>query len=77
MNIIIPNYRKWIITMWHFGRDSLTEYSGEKFTITVENAEHIIKRIYVKNFGNKKNLRAERQEYPKIPVEEIIDAIID
>ena len=32
----IPSYRKWIITMWHFGRDSLLGYGGEKFWITTE-----------------------------------------
>ena len=26
----------WTVTMWHFGRDSLTEYSGERFHITWE-----------------------------------------
>ncbi|MGH9973619.1 MAG: hypothetical protein ACRD93_06950, partial [Nitrososphaeraceae archaeon] len=26
-NQSIPDYRKWVITMWHFGRDALSEFS--------------------------------------------------
>ena len=29
----IPNHMSWIVKMWHFGRDALTSYSGEKFDI--------------------------------------------
>ena len=29
--IHIPNHNSWIVTMWHFGTDSLSEYAGEKF----------------------------------------------
>ena len=28
--IHIPNHNSWIVTMWHFGIDSLSEYAGEK-----------------------------------------------
>ncbi|MFB5600939.1 MAG: hypothetical protein ACE5SW_12025 [Nitrososphaeraceae archaeon] len=31
LEIKIPNKDLWIIVLWHFNRDSLTEYSGEKF----------------------------------------------
>jgi hypothetical protein len=31
---LIPSHMPWIVTMWHFGQDSLTEYSGEKFEIS-------------------------------------------
>ncbi len=30
----IPNHMTWIVTMWHFGQDSLTEYTGERFEIS-------------------------------------------
>ncbi len=30
----IPNHMSWIVTMWHFGQDSLTEYTGERFEIS-------------------------------------------
>jgi hypothetical protein len=60
----IPHHKQWIITMWHFGRDALTEYSGEKFSKTVE-AQHILTRLYVKDFKGKNRIRIERQEYPQ------------
>ena len=44
----IPDYGKWIITMWHFGRDGLLEYAGEKFWTTIANAQHILTRVYSK-----------------------------
>lgn len=70
---MIPDYSNWIITMWHFGRDCLTEYAGEKFSITVENARHILTRIYSKDFGKKQRIRIERQEYPKKTVTDLIE----
>jgi hypothetical protein len=27
----IPNHMSWTVKMWHFGKDALTGYSGEKF----------------------------------------------
>jgi hypothetical protein len=30
----IPNPRYWVVTMWHFGVNSLVEYTGEKFAVT-------------------------------------------
>lgn len=66
--VTIPDYKTWIITMWHFGRDALTEYTGEKFAITVEGAQHILTRIYSKEFDGKTRIRAEEQQYPNATV---------
>ena len=63
-NQSIPDYRKWVITMWHFGRDALSEFSKKEFHVAVEKAQHIIERIYTKDFGKQKKQRLERQEYP-------------
>jgi hypothetical protein len=71
-HIILPDYKQWKITMWHFGRDALIEYSGDKFSITVEQAEHILARIYVKSINGKNRIRIERQDYPK---KNVLDAI--
>ena len=73
-NQSIPDYRKWVITMWHFGREGLLEYTGEKFSITVENAQHILTRIYSKEFGKHTKPRLEIQEYPK---KNVFDAIVE
>lgn len=61
----------WTVTMWHFGRDSLTEYSGERFHITWEEGLKVF-RIYSKGFKNKKKMkiREEIQEYPNKPLKE-------
>jgi hypothetical protein len=61
-NESIPDYTKWIITMWHFGRDGLLEYTGEKFSITIEKTQHTLHRIYSKNFGKQSRIRDETQE---------------
>jgi hypothetical protein len=58
--------------MWHFGKDALIEYTGEKYCITIENLQHILTRIYIKDFNGKNRIRIEKQEYPKMTV---IDAI--
>ena len=39
---LIPNHYSWIVTMWHFGTDSLSE----KFEMTWEEGEHALLRIY-------------------------------
>ena len=64
--ILIPNHNSWIVTMWHFGTDSLCEYAGEKFEMTWEDGEHALLRIYSKDMkdGNGIRIRKERQEYP-------------
>ncbi len=67
----IPNHMSWVVTMWHFGRDSLTEYSGEKFEITVEVGLRLF-RAYSKTYKNHKTvrIRKEIQEYPNKPLKE-------
>ena len=32
--ISIPRYTKWIVTMWHFGVDTIQEYAGKEFEVT-------------------------------------------
>jgi hypothetical protein len=64
--LIIPDPKHWVITMWHIGVDSLTEYSKKEFHITVEDAQHVIIRAYNKTMKNNKTIiRLERQEYPR------------
>jgi hypothetical protein len=79
--ISIPEYRTWIVTMWHFGADGSKEYFGETFSVTWEIAEHVLIRAYSKEMiagGNKnkkthKIVRLERQEYPNKTFEEAIE----
>jgi hypothetical protein len=73
--IQIPNHSSWIVTMWHFGTDSLSECAGEKFEMTWEDGEHALLRIYSKDMkeGNGIRIRRERQEYPNKRFDEAID----
>ena len=71
-NQSIPDYRKWVITMWHFGRDG-SECSKRDYHIAVGKAQQILERIYTKEFGKYKKIRLERQEYPKKTVEDAIE----
>ena len=66
--IHIPNHNSWIVTMWHFGTDSLSECAGEKFEMTWEDGEHSLLRIYTKDMkeSNGIRIRRERQEYPGV-----------
>ena len=72
--ICIPNHNSWIVKMWHFGTDSLSEYAGEKFEMTWEDGEHALVRIYTKDMkeGNGIKIRKERQEYPDIRLDAAI-----
>jgi hypothetical protein len=72
--IHIPNHNSWIVTMWHFGTDSLSEYAGERFEMTWEDGEHALLRIYTKDLkeGNGIRIRRERQEYPGVRLDTAI-----
>ncbi len=63
--IIIPSYKDWIVCQWHFGADSMVEYSGDKFSMKWKTAENIIVQAYSKIFKNNKcRIRLERHESP-------------
>jgi len=51
---LVPDYMGWIATMWHFGVDSVTEYTGEKFSCTWEVGQNSLIRAYTKDFRNGK-----------------------
>jgi hypothetical protein len=80
---IIPDYRSWVVTMWHFGADSSIEYSGEKFSASWKIGEHELIRVYTKEFhctagkdGVRTKIRVESQEYPQSTVEHAIKNIL-
>ena len=76
-SLVIPRYQSWLVTQWHFGRDSLTTYKGEKYEITVEGAQHIFTRLYTKDYGKFKKIRLERVESPRKPVPDAIQDKLD
>ena len=71
-NIKIPNKDEWTIVLWHFNRDSLTEYSREKFHCSWKVAKNLFIRIYTKEL----KLRMEIQENPDIIFKQLITEFI-
>jgi hypothetical protein len=64
--LFVLDHMGWIVTMWHFGVDGVTEYTGEKFSCTWEVGQNALIRAYTKDFRNgKTRIRLERQEYPR------------
>jgi hypothetical protein len=70
----IPDYKYWIITLWHIGKDSISEYSREMFHCEWSLAEQMILRIYSKTIGGKNNnrVRIEIQQNPAIDIEQLV-----
>lgn len=57
----IPDFRQWIITHYHFGRDGKEEWNGESFHITIADAFEGLTRYYSKEMPNGKRIpRAEQ-----------------
>ena len=52
--ITLPHYEDWIITLWHIGKDSLSEYSKEMFHCKWDLVEKIALRIYSKELQENK-----------------------
>jgi hypothetical protein len=71
----IPDHNSWIVIMWHFGIDSLIEYTGKEFEVTWEDGENALMRIYTKDLKDGKGIRirTERQEYPNKRFDEAIE----
>ena len=59
--------------MWHFGKDALTSYSGEKFDMRWVDSMNVFHHIYSKEYGKKKmKVRKEVQEYPNKPLKQAL-----
>lgn len=73
-HLTIPDPKYWIVTMWHFGMDALTEYTGEKFEVTWENGQNVLFRVYTKRMKDKRTrIRTEQQEYPNKSLQQIVE----
>ncbi len=64
----------WTVTMWHFGQDSLTGYSGEMFEIQWKDGLKVFHMYSKQMSGTKKSskkiIRKEIQEYPNKSLED-------
>lgn len=69
----IPHPLNWIVTNYHFNRDSMEEYSGPAFTRSFEDFAGGVIRYYCKEFPNgERKIRQEKIRSPKCSVEEEI-----
>jgi phage/plasmid-associated DNA primase len=61
--------------MWHFGIDTIDEYTNKEFKVTFEEGISDVYRIYTKRMkkDGKNTVRVEHQEYPN---QEYADAIV-
>jgi hypothetical protein len=73
-DFMIPHINTWIVTMWHFGRDSIAECGKSDFHMAWKDAENVLIRAYSKIARDGKNrARIERQEYPNKTVLEAFE----
>ncbi len=70
----VPSHMSWTVTMWHFGQDSLTGYSDEKFEMQWKDGLQVFhmysKQIHSNKKTSKKIIRKEIQEYPNRSLED-------
>ena len=72
--ITIPRYTKWIVTMWHFGVDTIQEYTGKEFEVTFGDGISDLYRVYTKRMKDGRiKVRSESQQRPD---QEYVDAIV-
>jgi hypothetical protein len=82
--LLVPEYDSWIITMWHFGRDSIKRYAGEKFEVAWKDFHGEWIRVYSKEMNdtlgadNSKArkrciVRIERQETPHDRLHDVVE----
>jgi hypothetical protein len=73
-SIPIPEHGSWIVTLWHFGVDSLNykELIDEKYCVTWQVGQNVLGRIYNKR---KKIKRSEIQGRPNKPYADAIKDI--
>ena len=73
--IPIPSNEKWLITLWHLGRDTFIEYSGKDFLFTWGHGREALYRIYTKELGEKKMIRSEIQERPNTKIGSLLKIV--
>ena len=70
----ISDFRQWIITHYHFGKDGKEEWNGESFHITIADAFDGLTRYYGKIMPNGKKIpRGEQICTPKIKISDELE----
>ncbi len=65
-HVEIPDFRHWIVTHYHFGRDGKEEWNGKSFHISIADALEGLTKYYSKDMPNGKCIpRVEQIRTPK------------
>lgn len=67
----VPSIDDWVVTQWHYGRDSIKEVSGFSFNVTFNTWSGCLARIYAKHELNK--VRMEVIQSPKRKLADLLE----
>jgi hypothetical protein len=70
-----PSVVEWVVTSWHYGKDSLKEVSGASFNVTFQTWSKTFARIYVKRELQK--VRVEEIQSPNRTVQELFETVMN
>ena len=68
----VPNVDLWTVAMWHYGKDSALEFSGEAFNVTFKMWCGLLARIYVHEQERSRKVRFEVLERPRKSLKDVI-----
>jgi len=71
----VPNVVDWMVTSWHYGKDSLKEVSGTSLNATFETWSRTLARIYTKS--ELKKIRVEEIQSPRRTVQDLFEEIMN
>jgi len=70
-----PRVVDWVVTSWHYGKDSVKEVSGASFNVTFQTWSNTFARIYVKRELRK--VRVEEIQSPNRTVQELFETVMN
>lgn len=73
----LPLIEFWKLVMWHYGKDSAQEFSGEAFNVMFKTWCGELARIYTHEQDRVRKVRFEVIETPKKPLKEVIANKLD
>lgn len=71
----VPNVVDWMVTSWHYGKDSKNEVSGASFNVTFETWSKTLARIYTKL--ELKKIRVEEIQSPHRTVQDLFETVMN
>ena len=71
----VPNVVDWVVTSWHYGKDSYQEVSGASFNVTFETWSKTLARIYTKK--ELKKVRVEEIQSPRRTVQDLFETVMN